>query len=137
MGDRANMFFIDREADKSGFQGMYFYTHWAGESLPEIVQNGLKRGKSRWGDSQYLARILFCELIQEDVLGETGFGLSTIIGDNEHIVIRIDDMAMRVSFHQPGQETHPDDRGFVSWSYEEFVNASLDDLNEKYSQEAG
>ena len=134
MGDRANVFFVDAKPESGPLTGLYLYTHWAGESLPEIVQSGLERGKGRWGDSQYLARILFCELIKDDVLGETGYGLSTRIGDNGHPIIRVDDTNSRVSFHEEGKETDGNDQGAASWTYEEFVAASLDALQEKYAE---
>ena len=54
---------------------------------------------------------------------ETGFGLSTTIGDNEHAIVRVDDTKQRVSFHTPGGERNPKDKGIQSWSYEEFVAA--------------
>lgn len=134
MGDGANIFFADSRAENGSFTGLYLYTHWGGESLPEVVQSGLKRGKRRWGDS-YLARILFCELIKDDVLGETGFGLSTVMGDpGVHPIIRVDNTASRVSFHTDGDETDPNDTGTYSWTYEEFVSASLDSLQEKYAE---
>lgn len=122
MGDRGNVFFVDGTAGKQ-LAGIYMYTHWSGGFLPAIVRAALKRGQGRWGDSQYLARIIFCELVQESVMEETGFGLSTEIGDNEHAIVRVDDTKQRVSFHDAGGERNPKDKGTASWSYEEFVAA--------------
>lgn len=122
MGDRGNVFFVDKVSGKQ-LDGIYMYTHWSGGSLPWLVQAALKRGKGRWGDSQYLARIVFCELIQESVMDETGYGLSTQIGDNEHAIIRVDDTKQRVSFHDAGQERNPKDKGLATWSYDEYLAA--------------
>ena len=122
MGDRGNVFFVDGKAGKE-LAGIYMYSHWGGGFLPAQVRAALHRGRGRWGDSQYLARIMFCELIQEDVVGETGFGLSTQIGDNEHSIIRVDDASQRVSFHEPGREKNPKDKGTASWTYEEYIAA--------------
>ena len=36
----------------------------------------MKRGENRWGDDSYLARIIFSEMIQHEVLKETGYGIS-------------------------------------------------------------
>lgn len=122
MGDRGNVFFVDGVSGKQ-LAGIYMYTHWSGGFLPAIVRAALKRGEGRWGDSQYLARIVFCELVQEAVMEETGFGLSTEIGDNEHAIIRVDDTKQRVSFHAAGGERNPKDKALASWSYQDFVDA--------------
>jgi hypothetical protein len=122
MGDRGNVFFVDNASGKQ-LDGIYMYTHWSGGFLPAIVRAALKRGEGRWGDSQYLARIIFCGLVHEAVMEETGFGLSTQIGDNEHAIIRVDDTKERVSFHAAGGERNPKDKALASWSYEEFVAA--------------
>lgn len=71
MGDRGNIV-VSSQSDGT----MHFYTHWSGSELPQIVANGLKRGLDRWDDEQYLNRILFCELVKDDLLSDTGFGLS-------------------------------------------------------------
>lgn len=120
MGDRGNIFFVDRLEDDE-LEGVYMYTHWSGSMLPLLVRDALERGRGRWGDPQYLARVVFCELVKDSILEETGYGLSSRLGDNEHIVIRIDDRSSRVSFHEPGKERLPGDSGLVSWSYEEFL----------------
>jgi hypothetical protein len=122
MGDRGNIYFVDRR-EGDALAGIYMYTHWSGSMLPGIVRDALIRGRGRWGDPQYLARIVFCELIQGAVLEETGYGLGTFIGDNEHNVVRVDDLTSRVSFHEPGKEQRSSDAGLASWSFEEFVAA--------------
>ncbi len=74
MGDRANVIFKHNE------EQVCLYTHWHGEELPNIVREALSRGKGRWSDFQYLTRIVFCEMIKGDVLGDTGF----VITQDEH-----------------------------------------------------
>lgn len=76
MGDRGNIVIL-----RNSRPDLYFYTHWTGSALPEIVASGLKRGKDRWGDDPYLNRILFCELVKDDVLEDTGYGIDTVMGD--------------------------------------------------------
>lgn len=134
MGDRANIFFVDTNESEGGtLRGIYLYTHWSGSVLPLILQSALRRGKGRWGDSQYLARIIFSEMIQEDVLTETGYGISTYIGDNEHSVIRVHDPDGIVSFHEPGREVEADDEGLARYSYADYVDADADELSERFS----
>jgi hypothetical protein len=78
MGDRANILIKSVSGGK-----VCLYTHNFGYSLPETLKSAMIRGKNRWTDEQYLARIIFCEMIQSDVLGETGFGISHHIGDGK------------------------------------------------------
>lgn len=131
MGDRANIFFVDAAPQDGKLHGIYLYTHWGGSALASTLRAALERGKSRWGDSQYLARIIFSEMIQDDVLEETGFGIGTRMGDNEHRIIRVDDTAGMVSFHEPGSERDPASPGVASFSYDEYVGMSAEDLDAK------
>jgi hypothetical protein len=75
MGDRGQVKIIAQ-----GNPDLYFYTHWGAESLPEVVANALARGRDRWTDDEYFNRIIFSEMIQGDVLSNTGYG----IGFGEH-----------------------------------------------------
>src|SRR6267154_3871957 len=83
MGDRANI------AVQSRGERVYFYTHWSGSDVPEIVRSALARNE-RWDEPPYLARIIFCRLVRGDETGETGFGISTKPGDNEHPIFVVD-----------------------------------------------
>jgi hypothetical protein len=97
MGDRGNII-VNSQRDGT----MHFYTHWSGSDLPAIVAAGLDRGRGRWDDEPYLNRILFCEMIQDDVLGETGYGISREMGDggtevyidHDAMTVRLDDEAL-------------------------------------------
>lgn len=70
MGDRAQVKFID---DKG--RAVWFYTHSAGSRLEETVAQAMKRGKGRHNDSEYLARIIFSEMIKYNVMSELGYGI--------------------------------------------------------------
>lgn len=90
MGDRGNVYVHD--GDKPG---VYLYTHWAGSELAETVQTALRK-RWRWDDAAYLARIIFCEMVKESPMDETGYGISTGICDNEHPIIDVDTEAQKV-----------------------------------------
>ncbi len=92
MGDRANI-----AIKQHGGGHVYLYTHWGGYDLPDILKASLKRGKDRWGDEQYLARIIFCGMVNDDSQGTTGYGISNSIGDNEHDILVIDCDKLTVS----------------------------------------
>jgi hypothetical protein len=122
MGDRGNIYFVDQHRGKERL-GMYMYSHWGGAVIPSVVEAALRRGRERWGDSQYLARIVFCELIKDDLMETTGYGLSTRIGDNEHAIVRVDDVDQTVAVCEPGTE-QGSSKPIGSWSYEEFLKVA-------------
>lgn len=104
MGDRAQII-IERDNTK-----IYFYTHWCGSQLPKILADGLKRGQPRWKDPSYLGRILFCELVYGDTMGETGFGISTQYGDSfedTDLIVDMDEKRVRYLNN--------------SWTFEEYI----------------
>jgi len=55
--------------------GVYLYQHWDGYYLPGKVARALERGKSRWNDPPYLARIIFSEMIRDELNELTGYGI--------------------------------------------------------------
>lgn len=87
MGMRRNieLDFYSYKNDKK----IYFYTHWGAEDLKEELKRALIRGKGRWDDPSYLARIIFSEMIQEDIQGETGFGIAPYKTDPEFRTIKV------------------------------------------------
>ena len=76
MGDRGNVNVVSGEKNS-----VWLYTHFDGSELEETVRAALLRGKDRWDDAQYLARIIFCEMIKDDVEGLTGYGITSIEWD--------------------------------------------------------
>ena len=122
MGERGNIYFVDQHRGKERL-GMYMYSHWGGAVIPSVVEAALRRGREHWGDSQYLARIVFCELVKDDEMETTGYGLSTRIGDNEHAIVRVDDVDQTVAVCQPGTE-QGSGKPIGSWSYEEFLKVA-------------
>jgi hypothetical protein len=88
MGDRGNIVIKQNQYEDKPFQGVFLYSHWDGSDLPWTLQRALQR-KARWNDVPYLARIIFCEMIGNDT-GETGYGISTSMCDNEHPLLIVD-----------------------------------------------
>lgn len=114
MGARAQV--IIRNTEYSENEGIALYTHYGSGSLPRDVARALDRGRGRWGDTAYLTRIIFSELIKDDVLGETGFGIEpgrNVHGDLDYPPIIVDD--------DLGNVTH----GGITVTYEEFIAMQL------------
>lgn len=70
MGDRAQIMIKQTGGE------IYFYTHWLGYKIKEILKNALIRGKDRWDDESYLSRIIFSQLTKGEENSNTGFGIT-------------------------------------------------------------
>jgi len=95
MGDRANVVVQSRG------KRVYLYTHWRGYDLPSILQDALKRGRSRWDDAPYLARIIFQDMVGNNQ-ETTGFGISAELGDNEYSLLVCDTDSKLVKIETEG-----------------------------------
>lgn len=94
MGDRAQIA-IKQSGGKSK---LYLYAHWAGSDIFPSIQKSLDRARDRWGDPEYLARVVFQDLIGNDDK-TTGFGISTQRhSDIEHLVPVLDCNSQMVEF---------------------------------------
>lgn len=113
MGDRANIKMVYEDDNV-----IFFYTHWSGSELPEILQSALIRGKGRWSDEPYLARIIFSEMIQNEVMSETGYGISPYLCDNEHPIICVSCESQLVWLEDEDGNQLEDKK----WSFEEYIN---------------
>ena len=109
MGDRGNICMQESNTNK-----IFFYSHYNGYELFNVLQSALKRGKDRWDDESYLARIIFCEMIKDDLMSSTGFGISTYLTDNEYPVFVVDSKKQKVFVFDN------------SWSFEDFIELEED-----------
>lgn len=81
MGDRGEVLIED--------EGVYLYSHWGADVLPQLVARALAR-EARWGDPEYLAAIVAREMLEPNLDTNIGFGIgSTPHGDRRRrITIR-------------------------------------------------
>lgn len=113
MGDRANCVVKQNSYADNG--EVFLYTHWSGYELPAIVQSALRK-RWRWDDESYLTRIIFNEMTKGHESTETGFGISTVVGDNSYDYIVVDPKNQEVRFED--DDTRTANR---KWTFEEFV----------------
>src|SRR3972149_6286953 len=85
MGDRGN---IRVYQNKEGSESVYLYGHWSGHDMFSVLQTSLNR-RQRWSDGSYLTRIIFSELIKDDILGENSYGISTSLCGNEYPIFGV------------------------------------------------
>jgi hypothetical protein len=116
MGDRANVFVVE-DGGSNPPVGVYLYSHCDGTELPRTLQAALRR-KLRWDDGQYLARIIFCEMIRGHEAGDLHFGISARVYDGADRVIYVEPGKQRVTISP-----------LRSWSFEEFCESDPTTLN--------
>lgn len=115
MGDRANVYVKD---DYNEGRGVYLYTHNTGYKLPEIVRQVLAR-KANWNGGDYLARMIFCKMVEGDETGTMSFGIGAAMPDNNNgrPIIVVDPRRMRLGFAKEGEVPTPE-----KWiTFEKFV----------------
>lgn len=120
MGDRANI-----GIRYGGNKIVYFYGHWAGSYYIQSLAKSLDRSRSRWGDASYLARIIFCDFVGDNVDGLTGFGIAPYIVDNEYPIMVVDPSRKCVDEYKSRSNPEIDDKD-ASYSFEAFIEAVAD-----------
>lgn len=87
MGARSNIAIKYSTGD-----AVYLYGHWLGEENQKIVEDALIHS-SRVDDEAYFTRVLFCKMLGDnlqDWRGETGYGISPYMVDNEYPIVWVD-----------------------------------------------
>jgi hypothetical protein len=75
---------------KEDNQTVYFYTHWGAEGLEQTLATSLTRGRERWDDESYLARIIFSDMIEGQEKSLTGYGIAPYPIDEEYPTLNVD-----------------------------------------------
>lgn len=114
MGDRGHITISGQHMDTP----VVLYAHWEANRLPQILANALAR-EERWHDPEYLARIIFDELVGDDD-SATGYGLGTSVHGDAWRIIDVDTEENEVSFREEtGYAT--DKYGGETYSFDEFM----------------
>lgn len=120
MGARSNIAIIQGDGTR-----VWLYGHWMGDQSLTHAVAGLRSGRS--DDDAYLARVIFSSMVKDDIDGETGFGITTSITDNEYPVIVIDPGNASVWLEAgQGVTPHHDYQSFIDAF--EVIGEDLDDM---------
>ena len=106
MGDRGQVHIKD--------EGVWLYTHWEATELLDNVKRALSK-RWRWNDPEYLARIIFDEMVGGYHGEETGFGISTSEHSDVWIIITINCEEELISVKDNGEIT-------INCSFSDFIS---------------
>lgn len=93
---------------------VFLYTHWGGHKLKKIVKSALSK-RWRWNDEEYLTRIIFDEMIKDEIGTETGYG----IGTTKHTDLNYPLLEVDVI----GQVVREEKK---KWPFEEFIKIEVE-----------
>jgi hypothetical protein len=103
--------------------GVYLYQNSDGDNLFKKVCLSVNRAIAAWRDNdpEYLARIIFCDMIQGDERGTAGFGIGSEPFDdiNFLVVVDIDEKTIK-QYHNNDQTG--DCKISINWGHESLVN---------------
>lgn len=105
MGDRGQVHIKD--------EGVWLYSHWGATDLIETVRTALKK-KWRWYDPEYLARIIFDEMIGGEQGGEAGYGIGKAQHGDVWRVIKLDCKAGKITVEDDGKQ-------ILEQTFDEFI----------------
>jgi hypothetical protein len=84
MSTRAQVQILSQYDDTS----VFLYQHYDGDELYDTVKKSIARSRPRWNDEEYLARIIFSDMIKDSLTDLEGFGISTSKhGDIEYLIV--------------------------------------------------
>lgn len=135
MGDRGNIGFkTESSATPLERKHVWLYSHWYGSDLLERLQAAMQsdEAKHRKSDAPYLTRILI-DRVMTDHCSETGWGISTSIGDNSHPIIEVDCEQQMIfvrpfDFDNDVWDVKWDAEPLHKWTFDEFVAFDLTSL---------
>jgi len=102
----------------SEFGRIYLYDHNGADGIIQKLYNVLSK-KVRWDDPDYLARMLFCEMIPFEFWeSDSGFGIGTVLYESTNVLVTLDFPKQRVVI-----QSILDKHAIESFSFESFVES--------------
>ena len=88
---------------------IFLYSEFGSISLPSLISYSLNRAKDFWDQEEYIASIIFKDMLAIDIQESTEFGLSNNIQDIESDIIFADIKKQIISI------------GDNQWSFEDYI----------------
>lgn len=101
---------------------VYLYAHTGAPSITKVVHDALSKRK-RWDDPDYLARMIFCEMIpREHWESDLGYGIGSVLYTSTNVLISVDTQRQRVIVQSAlnKHESH-------SYTFDSFVESFASD----------
>jgi hypothetical protein len=155
VGERGNIVFMYSPEEKGGAgRRVYFYTHWRGHLIHEILREamnlkevwpdgfgnltGTVRESCRWTDASYFARVVFNRLTRGDEDGVLSFGIDVdrTLPDYDELHVDVEKKEVRqvrldIIEGKDGRWEGVAEVIVATWTYAEFaagaVKVALDD----------
>lgn len=108
MGDRSNVFIIERFDPDGLAVGVYLYSHWGGSAFHDAALAALatSEAKGRWDDPHYLTAIV----AKTPEVASQLSGIGAMRDDNEHPILVVDCVNGNIGFREEGAERDPMNR---------------------------
>jgi hypothetical protein len=89
---------------------VWLYSHWGGDTKANDLAAAINHAEPRWGDTSYAMRMVISYLIKDNLMGDTGYGISSWeSGEEEYVPISVDFVTNTVNYQD------------IIYSFEEYV----------------
>lgn len=96
------------------------YTHSTGSELPALLAKALDESRGRWTDPAYATRMIFSRMVEENLMGETGFGIEPFLAGTNRYCEASPGFDLVVNFYDKTVEGDDSGTG-KSYSFEDFI----------------
>jgi len=100
---------------------VYLCTHYTAHNLPDLVRQVILDGR-RIEDNSYLARIIFCQMVQSHLFDDRGFGIDTCLYTDIQVLVTVDPDKKKVVVDRTMY-----DGDVYEYAYDEADTAAADD----------
>jgi len=95
MGARTNFELKDHKGS------VWLYSHWGGDNKSTDFARALSHAEPRWSDTPYAIRMVISYLIKDNLLGDTGYGITSYeSGEESYDPLSADFVSNTVSYEQ-------------------------------------
>ena len=95
MGARTNFELQDAKGS------VWLYSHWGGDDKSADFAKALSHAEPRWGDTPYAIRMVVSYFIKDNIMEDTGYGLSSWeFGEESYDTLSANFVTNTVSYEQ-------------------------------------